>query len=74
MIRACILIEALPGKIEAVLANVKKVEGVRKAFIVFGRYDIVAFAEAPDYEAIRNIALKIDAMKDVEETETIVEA
>jgi len=37
-------------------------------------YDIVAFAEAPDYEAIRSIALKIDAMKDVETTETVVEA
>jgi len=74
MISACMLIEASPGKVETVLDRVKKVSGVRKAFTVFGRFDIVAFIEAQDYEAVRKLSLTVNAIEGVEETETIVEA
>jgi len=74
MISACMLIEASPGKVEAVLDRVKKVRGVRKALTVFGRFDVVAFIEAPDYEAVRGLSLTVNAIEGVEETETIVEA
>jgi uncharacterized protein with GYD domain len=68
------LIEALPGKVETVLSHIKKIESVRKAFMVFGRFDIVAFIEAPDYEAMRKLSLEVNAIEGVEQTETIVEA
>jgi len=74
MIQACMLIEALPGKVETVLSHIKKMESVRKAFMVFGRFDIVAFVEAPDYEAMRKLSLEVNAIEGVEQTETIVEA
>ncbi len=74
MIQACMLIEALPGKVETVLHSVKKIESVRKAFMVFGRYDIVAFVEARDYETVRKLSLTINAIEGVEQTETVVEA
>ena len=74
MISACMLIEASPGKVETVLDRVKKVGGVRKAFTVFGRFDVVAFIEAPDYEAVRELSLAVNAIEGVEETETVVEA
>lgn len=74
MIQACMLIEALPGKVETVLSHIKKIESVRKAFMVFGRFDIVAFIEAPDYEAMRKLSLEVNAIEGVEQTETIVEA
>jgi len=74
MIQACMLIEALPGKVGTVLDRVKKIEGVRKAFMVFGRFDIVAFVEARDYEAVRKLSLTVNAIEGVEQTETVVEA
>ncbi len=74
MIQACMLIEALQGKVETVLNSVKKIESVRKAFMVFGRYDIVAFIEARDYEAVRKLSLAVNAIEGVEQTETVVEA
>ena len=74
MIQACILIEALPGKVETLLERVKKIESVRKAFMAFGRFDIIAFAEAPDYEAVRKLSLAVNAIEGVEQTETVVEA
>lgn len=74
MIQACMLIEALPGKVGTVLDRVKKIEGVRKAFMVFGRYDIVAFVEARDYEAVRKLSLTVNSIEGVEQTETVVEA
>ena len=74
MIQACMLIEALPGKVGTVLDRVKKIEGVRKAFMVFGRYDIVAFVEARDYEAVRKLSLAVNSIEGVEQTETVVEA
>jgi len=74
MIQACMLIEALPGKVETVLDHIKKIESVRKAFMVFGRFDIVAFVEAQDYEAVRKLSLTVNAIEGVEQTETVVEA
>jgi len=74
MISACMLIEASPGKVETVLDRVKKVRSVRKAFTVFGRFDVVAFIEAQDYEAVRELSLTVNAIEGVEETETVVEA
>lgn len=70
---ACILIRAMPGKVTKVLENVKKCRGVVKAFPVYGRYDIVAFAEAPDYGSISKISMEINGIKGVKTTETAIE-
>lgn len=70
---SCILIRAMPGKVTAVLENVKKVKGVVKAFPVYGRYDIVAFAEAADYGSISKISTEVNAIKGVKSTETAIE-
>lgn len=58
MLNACILIRFVPRKGKDILEKVKKFKEVKEAFIVFGRYDIAAFIEAPDYETVSNLSLK----------------
>jgi len=70
---ACILIRAMPGKVVKVLGDVKGVKGVVKAFPVYGRYDIVAFVEAPDFNSVSKISGEINAIKGIKSTETAIE-
>jgi len=70
---ACILIRTLPGKVETTLNDIKKIENVVKAFPVYGRYDIVAFVEAPNFQSIFKTSGKINGIKGVKSTETAVE-
>jgi len=73
MVRACILIRILPGKAKAALNAVKKIPEVKSAYFAFGRYDIVAFAEAPNHEAISTLSTKANAIKAIKSTETLIE-
>jgi uncharacterized protein with GYD domain len=67
------LIRALPGKVEAALSAVKKFPEVKSVSCVFGRYDIVAYAEAPTYEAVSALSGKMNGIKEVKSTETLIE-
>jgi len=71
---ACILIRVIPGKASEALEAVKKFPEVRTAYSVFGRYDIVAYVEAPTYEAITKITDSINAINVLKSTETLIEA
>lgn len=73
-VKACILIRVLPGKGEAALKTVRKFPEVKKAYLVFGRYDIIAFAEAPNYEAVSDLTAKINFIKELKSTESLIEA
>lgn len=70
---ACILVRTLPGKVETTLNDIKKIENVVKAFPVYGRYDIVAFVEAKNFESVFKTSGKINSIKGVKSTETAVE-
>jgi len=71
---ACVLIRAVRGRVAKVLEGVKGIKGVARAFPVYGRYDIVAFAEAPDFGSVKGISREINAVEGVKSTETAVEA
>nr|MDO8098570.1 Lrp/AsnC ligand binding domain-containing protein [Candidatus Njordarchaeota archaeon] len=71
---ACILIRVIPGNVLKVLEAVKGAKGVLRAFAVYGRYDIVAFVEAPNFTSVIKIAEKINATKGIKSTETAIEA
>ena len=73
-LNACILIRVLPGKAAAALEAVKKFSEVKRVYFVFGRYDIVAFAEAATYEAISSLTTGINSIKELKSTETLIEA
>jgi len=70
---ACILIRVLPGKAAAALEAVKKIPEVKTAHFILGRYDIVAFTEAPTFEALSSLSSKINAIKELKSTETLIE-
>lgn len=72
--QACILIRVLPGKGVEVLEAVKKIPEVKSTYLVFGRYDIVAFVEAPTFEALSTLTVRVNATPGVKSTESLIEA
>ena len=72
-LNTCILIKTTPLEANEVLEKSRKIKGVRKAFLGYGRYDIIAFGEAPDYPEIRKISELINEIGGVRSTETLVE-
>jgi len=71
---SCILIRVLPGKSSAALEAVKKFPEVKSVHLVLGRYDIVAFAEAPTREELSALSGKVNAIPETKSTETLIEA
>ncbi|MBS7624632.1 Lrp/AsnC ligand binding domain-containing protein [Candidatus Bathyarchaeota archaeon] len=74
MLNACILVKVVPTKAESVLEAIRRVEGVRKAYFTYGRFDIVAFLEVEDYASLRKATMTINGINGVRSTETLVEA
>lgn len=73
-LEACVLLKTVPLQTEGVLRQVKALGGVRKAFVVYGRYDLVAFVQAEAYPQLRQLTGEINSMAGVRSTETLVEA
>ena len=73
-LNACILIKTTPTQTDAVLEKARGMNGVRKAFVAYGRYDLVVFASATDYSSIRELTSTINSVEGDRSTETLVEA
>jgi len=72
-LNACILVKTTPLDAEDVLQKTRRIKGVRKAFLGYGRYDIIAFGEGAGYPEIRKISELINEIGGVRSTETLVE-
>jgi DNA-binding Lrp family transcriptional regulator len=72
-LNTCILIKTTPLEADDVLQKTRKIKGVRKALLGYGRYDIIAFGEAPGYPEMRKISELINEIGGVRSTETLVE-
>jgi len=72
-LNTCILVKTTPLEAEDVLKKSRNIKGVRKAFLAYGRYDIVAFGEGAGYPEIRKISELINEIGGVRSTETLVE-
>jgi DNA-binding Lrp family transcriptional regulator len=68
---AYVLINTLPEKVEVVLEDVKEIEGVEEAYIIYGVYDIIAEVKAGNSEELKTIILKIRKIKYVSSTLTL---
>ena len=73
MVLACILVYCEAGKFKEVLDKVKGLEGVKRAFPVHGRCDLVIQAGATDLKKLGELAFKVAATPGVRATETLVE-
>lgn len=74
MVKACVLIKAVPTKMEALLKQLRELPEVGKAYFTFGRFDIACFIEARDASAVAEVTSKINSMDGVRSTETLIEA
>jgi len=73
LISACVLIRAERGKFDEVAKRIKQIKGVRRAFAVLGRYDVVVDLECPDFKTLGTVVLKLGRMAGAVFTETLVE-
>jgi DNA-binding Lrp family transcriptional regulator len=70
--KACILIKTDPGKNRTITKMIEKIKGVKIAFPVLGRADVVASVEASTLEQLSILAFKIGGTSGVTSTETLV--
>jgi DNA-binding Lrp family transcriptional regulator len=70
---ACVLLKVVPTKAESILETIRNIEGVRKAYFTYGRFDIVAFLEIEGYKELREITGRINEIPGVRSTETLAE-
>jgi hypothetical protein len=73
MPKACILIKTVPAASDRILENLKKTKGVTKAYIAFGRWDIVAYIDA-SVDEMGKISGTINSAEGVRSSETLPEA
>jgi DNA-binding Lrp family transcriptional regulator len=71
MLEACILIKTIPTRVEEILTSIKAFEEIKKAYIVYGRWDIVAFIEITDYKRLKTLTSEINSINGVRSTETL---
>lgn len=71
MLDACVLIKTVPTRVEEILASIKARNEVKKAYIVYGRWDIVTFIEISDYKQLKFLTSEINSLKGVRSTETL---
>jgi len=70
---AFVVINTEIGYMDAVLEEVRAIEGVREAHTVFGVYDIIAKIEAEDMSKLKNIVTaRIRGLNNVRSTLTMI--
>ena len=74
MLNACILLKVVPTKAHAILSAIQTIDGVRKAYFTYGRFDIAVFVDVADYKELRAVTTKINDIEGIRSTETLPEA
>jgi hypothetical protein len=59
---------------DSILKTLYTINGTRKSFFTYGRFDIVIFIESSNYKELRKITSKINEIEGVRSTETLAEA
>jgi len=71
-LQAYILINTEPGKLWKVAEEALRLEGIKMAHAVTGQYDVIAYAEYVDMEALGRIINKIHSIEGVLRTQTAI--
>ncbi|PSQ42005.1 ArsR family transcriptional regulator [Halobacteriales archaeon SW_7_68_16] len=73
MVRAYVMIDAVAGESEALIAGVRECRGVEEAHIVAGDHDIIAELEVDQvYEVLNTVSTGIRNLDAVADTKTYV--
>ena len=65
------MINTVPDKMEAVQKEIRKIEGVEEAYMLYGVYDIIAEVKAGNVEELLGTILKIRNLKHILSTLTL---
>ncbi len=72
IMKACVLVKTRPGQHNVVARAVSKLDGVKSAFPVLGRTDVVARVEVADIKGLSSLTFKVGGIAGVLATETLV--
>jgi len=68
---AYVMINTVPDKMEAVLKEIREIEGVEEAYMVYGVYDIIAEVKVGNVTELKDTILKIRILKHILSTLTL---
>jgi DNA-binding Lrp family transcriptional regulator len=68
---AYVMMNTIPDKMEAVLKEVKKIDGIEDAFMLYGVYDIIAKVKVKTTEELKVTILNIRKLRNVTSTLTL---
>jgi DNA-binding Lrp family transcriptional regulator len=70
---AFVLLSTETGQEQQVLQQLKAIEGVKNAYVVYGLYDVIAEIEGQNQDTVRTIVLsKIRNLEGIKSTLTLV--
>jgi DNA-binding Lrp family transcriptional regulator len=72
VMEAYILVNTAPGLSWEIAKAAVKIKGVKLAHAVTGHYDVVAYAEFANVDALRQIMDKIQSLSGVQRTQTAI--
>ena len=72
MMSIVILIHAQVGSVWDASERIREIDGVQKADVVTGPYDIIAYAEIPSAEDLRRLTDTIHNIDGINRTETCI--
>ena len=72
MVAVYVLIRADGDKVWETVTGVKEIDGVTRAEVVTGPYDVIMMAELPSVEGLRHLMKSVHDVDGVERTETCI--
>ncbi|MGY5862401.1 MAG: Lrp/AsnC ligand binding domain-containing protein [Candidatus Thorarchaeota archaeon] len=72
MVSVYVLIRADGDKVWETVTGVKEIDGVTRAEVVTGPYDVIMTAELPSVEGLRRLMQSVHDVEGVERTETCI--
>ena len=72
VVEAYIFINSDPTTLWEIAETAHKIKGVKMAHAVTGQYDVVAYAEFPNIESLKEIIWEFQTLKGVQGTRTAV--
>ncbi len=68
---AYVMINSVPDKMEEALEEIKKIEGVKEAYMVYGLCDIIAKIKVENVKELKATILNIRILKNIFSTLTL---
>lgn len=73
MVKACVLVRFQRAVGKDLLENIRGLQNVERAYFSLGRYDAIVFLSAGSHAAVARTAMRINSIRGVKSTETLLE-